>query len=128
MESALLEKARLLLYYRLIIQRNQVGPRALTTFELPMLCVALPDTKNGHTRRSLNGSRLEIVTDADPMFFSPMELFDQLEFSVESQIKLTKSIPEIAGLEARLFPNQATRDRPQNRTKVEGFRIPLPVR
>jgi hypothetical protein len=127
-EAALLEKARLLLYYRLIIQRNQSQARPLAAFELPVICVALRDTKNGHARRTLNGSRLEIVTKADPMFFSPMELFDQLKFSVESQMALARATPEIAALEPRLFPNGAAGAKPQHITRVEEFRIPLPFR
>jgi hypothetical protein len=102
-EGLLVEKANMLLSHRLLIERNQKRRRPPTAVQLPLIFVAFKDAERGEIKRALDGGKLEIVAESPPMFFSPMNLFQTMPFTVESQIACVRALPELAALESLLF-------------------------
>jgi hypothetical protein len=103
-QKMLVEKAMLLIGHRLLIQRNRGRSRPARSIQLPSIFVGFRDVGNGEVRRSLDGGQLEIVAESPPRFFSPMNVFHAVGFSVDEQLGRLAQIPQMAGLEALLFP------------------------
>jgi hypothetical protein len=103
-ESAVVQKARLLIHYKILIERNRSSRRPKTIFLLPVLFVGFRDVGNGQVRRTLDGTTLEISAEAPPTFYSPMDIFDKMQFAVESQLYWVRRLSLIAPLELMMFP------------------------
>ncbi|OHS94122.1 hypothetical protein TRFO_11411 [Tritrichomonas foetus] len=115
-ERILVERATLLLFYKLLINRNSTTQRPPTTIQLPAMFVGFGNAGNGEVKRSLDGTRLEVVAQSPPLYFSPVDLYNTLGFREEQQIACIRSIPILRPLENLLFPgrDQVSSEIPQN--------------
>jgi hypothetical protein len=103
-EATLIERAQLLIYNKLLIDRNRRRMRPPFAVQLPAIFVAFKDVGNGEIKRALDGGKLEIVANSAPLFFSPMNVFQLLQFGIQGQLECLRTMPKLAGLEAKLFP------------------------
>lgn len=103
-QKALLDKIKLLIYYKLLIERNKKRQRPTNAIQLQALFVGFDDVGNGQAKRSLDGRQLEIVANSPPQFFSPMMIFERMTFSPESQLGILQNMPNFSAYEPLLFP------------------------
>jgi hypothetical protein len=102
-EASLVERAQLLICNKLLIDRNRRRMRPPSAVQLPAIFVAFKDVGNGEIKRALDGGKLEIVANSAPLFFSPMNVFQLLRFGIEGQLDCLRGMPQLAGLETKLF-------------------------
>jgi hypothetical protein len=106
-EAMMIEKGRLVISYRLLIEENRTRKRPSSAVQFPTLFAGIRSIDHGEVKRSLDGTRLEIITTEPPKFFSPMNVLDGLRFTIESQVDCLRQLPQLAGLEPLLFPSGA---------------------
>ncbi|KAK8893231.1 hypothetical protein M9Y10_021648 [Tritrichomonas musculus] len=105
-ERTLMQRVTLLLFFKLLFNRNKQMIRPPNTVQLPAIFVGFSDLGNGQIHRSLDGKRLEIVAQSTPQFFSHNDLYRTLRFPIEQQINCLRQMPQIQSIENLLFPNQ----------------------
>ena len=105
-EKKLVQRVTLLLFFKLLFERNKNIIRPPNTIQLPSLFVGFNDLGNGQIHRSLDGKRLEIIAHSTPQFFSHIDLYRTFRFPIEQQINCLRQIPQLQAVENLLFPNQ----------------------
>jgi hypothetical protein len=126
MEAALAERAQILIYYRLLIERNHGRPPPVPAFAMPVMFVGFRDIDQGQVKRVLDGSRLEIAARSAPIFFSPLTVFEKMRFGVDTRVRMLRRTPEIAALEPLLFPDASQPREARKTEEKEIFQIQLP--
>ena len=118
-KKVLADKLRLLIFHKLVIARNAQRARPLDAVQLPCIFVGFTDIGNGEITKTLNGLQLQIVAESPPLFFSPMNVFETLGFSIEEQSRCLKDLDVDSGravLETLLFsksPDMAYQEKDQ---------------
>lgn len=105
-EKKLIQRVTLLIFFKLLFNRNKNMIRPPNTIQLPSLFVGFSDLGNGQIHRSLDGKRLEIIAQSTPQFFSHIDLYQTLRFPIEQQINCLRQIPQLQSVEKLVFPNQ----------------------
>ena len=109
-ENILVERATLLMFFKLLFQRNRQIEKPPNVIHLPAIFIGI----NGHQGRKIDqkpdGTRLEIFTQTSPQFFAQIDLFRSLSFPIEEQRKLLQEIPKLKSIEKLLIPNVDNED------------------
>ena len=113
-EAYLIDKIKILMYYKLLIERNKKINRPNTAVQFPAIFVGFKDASNGEIKKSLDGKEVQIIASVPPMFFSPLNLLETIGFPVSSQIEYIRSIPNGNFFEELLFGNNSTNQKEQN--------------
>jgi hypothetical protein len=127
-EAGLIERAQLHVCFGLLIERNHGRQLPVPAFALPLLFVGFVDIGQGEVIRVLNGSKLEISARSAPKFFSPMEVFERMNFGTENRIRMLRKTPAIAPLESLVFPDAMEIQEDGTGEKKELFQIEIPQR
>lgn len=103
-QSDLMEKVRQLLFYKLLINRNKKTQRREQTVQLPTILIGFSNVSNGDISKSLDGKSLEVTSASPPQFFSPLNVYDAIGFSLEEKAAVIRSIEPLAPLEYMFLP------------------------
>ncbi|KAH0785554.1 transcription factor Dp [Histomonas meleagridis] len=104
-ERELVVKTKLLIYYKLLIERNRKTQRPATAVQLSSIFVGFRDVGNGQIQRSLNGHELVIISRSPPLFFSPLDVFEGISFPHRLKVECLRRIPDLSCLESLVFNN-----------------------
>ena len=107
----LIGKTRLLIYYQLLIARNQSMLRPAGNVQMPVIVVGYP-SQDGTIRRSFDGHELTISSSISPLFFSPENIFKKLKFDQKIQITYLRSMNIFGPLEREIL-DQITNEEEQ---------------
>lgn len=133
--GVLCDNLKLLIYMKLLIERNSRRSRALGAVQLPCMFVGFSDVGNGEITKTLSGRQLQIVVPSVPLFFSPMNVYDCIGFSTAEQIRILRqlrfrslAIPPrlLATLEPLMFPTVRERVHEEIGTEVKAPHRPPP--
>lgn len=107
--NSLLEKTKLLIYHKLLMNRNSKSDVPQHLAKLPLILLGFGDVDNGSSERELDGSSLVIVTRSPPLLFSPMNVLECIGFTPEEQLDCLKQLNlpqnECNALQSLLFPS-----------------------
>ena len=108
--ASLVDKLRLLIFHKLLIERNARRARALDAVQLPCIFVGFTDVGNGVITKTLTGLQLQIAAQSPPLFFSPMNVFEGIGFDVAEQKRCLQEmdIPErlLESLQSLMFARE----------------------
>jgi hypothetical protein len=104
-ENALYEKVRMLVAYETLIRYNSIRQRGPSVVQLPAIIVGFSSTITGACNASLDGRSLEIQASENPVFYSPMDVFEKIGFPNANQSQTLRQFPELAALDSILFPS-----------------------
>ena len=99
----LISKTRLLIYYRLLLERNRNSMRPTENVQMPTIILGYTDVENGKICRSLDGQTLTIISQYKPNFFSPENIFRRLSFPKEWQISVLSTMPKLAPFQKEII-------------------------
>lgn len=111
-EAQLADKIRILMYYKLLIERNKKAERPNGAVQFPAIFVGFRDAASGEIKKSLDGKEVQIVTSVSPLLFSPLNMLEAIGFPAESQLEFLRSLPNGGFLEELLFRDRA-KEQPQ---------------
>ena len=92
-EKILFSKIKQLIYHSLLLEKNQSRNRPHNAIKLPCIFVGFRDISSGTVNRSLDGKQLSIISSSAPFFFSPIDVFKKMNFSLIDQKKHIKYYP-----------------------------------
>ena len=99
----LIANARILINYKLLMQRNQRMMRPQNNIQLPMIAICYDDITKGSISRSLDGKELVIDSISKPVFYSPQNVIMEIGFSAQQQTAVLKEIPCLKGAENEII-------------------------
>jgi hypothetical protein len=102
-QAQVVEKIKLLLSYRTLMSRNASQTRPTTAVALPTIVVGFNSNIEGDSNTSLDHKTLQIHASANPLFYSPMDVFRSIHLSVEAQREELRQIPALASMESYVF-------------------------
>ena len=65
-EAYLIDKIKILMYYKLLIERNKKINRPNTAVQFPAIFVGFKDASNGEIKKSLDGKEVQIIIRSIP--------------------------------------------------------------
>jgi hypothetical protein len=98
------EKVRTLVGYETLIRRNAGRDRPPSTIQLPAIIVGFSSSILGGCRSALDGKSLEIHASENPLFYSPMNVFQRIGFTNADHRETLRQFPALASLDSALFP------------------------
>ena len=101
--NSILSKLKIYLLYKSLIERNQNVMRPPNAVQLPAIFVGFPSDK-GESHLSLDGKDLEIQSDQDPTFYSPLDVFQAAGINIDQQRNFLRCSPPFDKFEPQLFP------------------------
>lgn len=104
-QAKLVQRIQLLLAYKSLMARNEKAMRPANAIPMPVIIVGFNSNIAGGSKAALNGRTLEMYASENPIFYSPMDVFSQLNFPVDLQKQLLREIPGLAASESYVFPN-----------------------
>jgi hypothetical protein len=106
-QTALADKVRLLVGWRLVIERNRRLPRPLKAVPLlHTLFVGFAHCRGGGYDQGLDGRSIAIHAESQPLFFSPTEVIGKMGFTRQQQIAALSDFPELQTMVPKLFPER----------------------
>jgi hypothetical protein len=93
----------MLLAYETLMRRNAQSARPPSAVQLPVIVVGFKSSISGASNMSLDGKSLEIHASENPLFYSPMDVFERIPLPAADQIDALRQFPALASLEAALF-------------------------
>jgi hypothetical protein len=100
----LIKRIKLLLGYKALIARNgQVPRRPVTAIQMPIIMVGFNNTILGESLSALDGKSVEMRATETPIFYSPMDVFDKLQFPEETLKTLLKETRGLDVCESLVF-------------------------
>jgi hypothetical protein len=102
-QARLVGQIKLLLGYRALIARNASQPRPASAVPLPTIIVGFNSNIEGDSNMSLDHKTLQIHASANPLFYSPMDVFQNVNLSTEVQRDELRQIPALAAMESFVF-------------------------
>ena len=103
--NGIISKLQIFLLYKSLIERNQNVNRPPNAVQLPAIFVGFPSDK-GESNLSLDGKDLEIQSDQDPTFYSPVDVFHAAGISIDQQRNFLRCSPPFNKFESYLFPQE----------------------
>ena len=101
-EKLLLSKIRQLVFHTLLIEKNQMRPKPTNAVSLPFMLVGFIDISSGSVSRSLDGKQLSVYSKSIPYFFSHVDVFKKMGFTLSDQQRHVRAIPIIAQMEKEI--------------------------
>jgi len=104
LESTLIQKAKSLLLYRALIERNRYMQRPRNSIDLPAIFIGIQEI-DGALKEFDDKKKLIIEGDCNPMFFSPVDVLEKSSLQIQTQRGYLLSHPELRYLDSKLFSN-----------------------
>ena len=105
LQESITKKLQIFLLYKTLMERNQRVMRPPSSVQLPAIFVGFPSDK-GVSSLSLDGKQLEIKSEQDPTFYSPVDVLKATGISIDGQREFLRSMPMFNRFESRLFPQE----------------------
>jgi hypothetical protein len=104
-QTELADKVRMLIAWRLLIERNRLRERPSCAVPiLQTLFVGFARCQGGGYDQGLDGRSVAIHAESLPVFFTPMEVIAKMGFPIEEQVGVMTQYPELQPIVPRLFP------------------------
>jgi hypothetical protein len=106
-QTALADKVRLLVGWRLVIERNRKLQRPSKAVPLlQTLFVGFAHCRGGGYDQGLDGRSVAIHAESPPLFFSPTEVIGKMGFTLQQQLAVLSDFPELQTMVPALFPKR----------------------
>lgn len=109
-QTALVDKIRMLLMWKLLIERNKHIIRPSVTVPIDnTLFVGFKQLTGAIQRRPLTDQRqLEIGADSTPLFYSPMNVMESIGFRRDDEARMMAQFREISPMMPVMYPEFST--------------------
>lgn len=108
-QTALVDKIRMLLMWKLLIERNRQISRPAGTVPIDnTLFVGFKQCAGGTCNRHLDGRQLEIGAESTPLFYSPMNVMESVGFKREDEARTMAQFHEISPMMPVMYPEFST--------------------
>jgi hypothetical protein len=108
LELDLIGKSRILVGWELLISRNRSLPRPTVTIPVTKtLFVGFKSASDGCYDQALDGHKITVHSESPPDLFSPLEVIDKLNFTLEDRYSIINQHPTLHALIPLLFPDNS---------------------